>query len=161
MLLLISALDLHNDAHTSALITLLDHYAHDPMGGGSGLSTYAQSHLVTSLRKRTDYFGFVAWRDDEAQGLINCFEGFSTFAGRPLLNVHDIVVKEGSRGQGIGRALLAATESLARQRGCCKLTLEVLNRNAAAMALYAAYGFAPYTLDPRAGEAVFLQKTLD
>jgi GNAT superfamily N-acetyltransferase len=156
----IATLDLRNDAHVAALLALLDHYAHDPMGGGTGLSPHAKSHLVHGLRARTDYFAFLAWMGTEAVGLINCFEGFSTFAARPLLNVHDIVVKDGCRGKGIGRALLAAAELLARQRNCCKLTLEVLNRNVTAMALYTRFGFAPYALDPQAGEAIFLQKNL-
>ena len=58
----------------------------------------------------------------EAVGLIDCFAGFSTFAAKPLLNVHDIVVHASRRGQGIAQALLAwagqrAGEALARQQG--------------------------------------------
>jgi GNAT superfamily N-acetyltransferase len=155
-----SALDLHNLLHTAALIDLLDHYAHDPMGGATGLSGHARANLVDALRSRTDYFGHIAWLDNEAVGLINCFEGFSTFASQPLLNVHDIVVRQGHRGKGIGRALLACAEACAVERGCCKLTLEVLDRNVIAMSAYLAFGFEPYALDPAAGTAVFLQKTL-
>ena len=157
----ISPLDLHDLAHTAALIDLLDHYAHDPMGGGTGLSEHARMHLVDALRLRTDYFAHVAWLEGEAVGLINCFEGFSTFAAKSLLNVHDIVVRREQRGKGIGRALLVAAEAGAIQRGCCKLTLEVLDRNALAMSAYIAFGFVPYALDPAAGSAVFLQKLLD
>jgi GNAT superfamily N-acetyltransferase len=156
----ISPLDLHDSTHTTALIALLDHYAHDPMGGATGLGAHARSHLVDALRQRNDYFAYIAWLDDEAVGLINCFEGFSTFAAAPLLNVHDIVVRREHRGTGIGRALLASAETCARERGCCKLTLEVLDRNAVAMSAYVAFGFAPYSLDPAAGQAVFLQKWL-
>jgi GNAT superfamily N-acetyltransferase len=156
----ISPLDLHDVSHTAALIDLLDHYAHDPMGGGTGLSEQARTNLVDALRLRKDYFAHIAWLDGEAVGLINCFEGFSTFAARPLLNVHDIVVRQEQRGKGIGRALLAAAEARAIERGCCKLTLEVLDRNPVAMSAYTAFGFAPYTLDPTAGSAVFLQKHL-
>jgi GNAT superfamily N-acetyltransferase len=155
-----SPLDLHNEAHCAALIALLDHYAHDPMGGATGLPTHAKIHLVAALRSRPDYLGHIAWLGDEPVGLINCFEGFSTFAAKPLLNVHDVVVRRAHRGQGVGRALLAAAETSAIERGCCKLTLEVLDRNHVAMSAYAAFGFAPYALDPAAGSAVFLQKLL-
>jgi GNAT superfamily N-acetyltransferase len=161
MPLRISPLDLHNISHTAALTDLLDHYAHDPMGGGTGLSEHARTNLVDALRLRTDYFAHIAWLDDEPVGLINCFEGFSTFAAKPLLNVHDIVVRHEQRGKGIGRVLLAAAEAGAMQRGCCKLTLEVLDRNSVAMSAYIAFGFVPYALDPAAGSAVFLQKFLD
>ncbi len=156
----ITPVDLHDRHHVTALIALLDHYAHDPMGGGTGLSQYARYHLVDALRTRTDYVGFFAWQGDEAIGLINCFEGFSTFAAKPLLNIHDIVVARMHRGRGIGRCLLAAAERCALDRGCCKLTLEVLDRNTVALAAYTAFGFAPYALDPKAGQAIFLQKLI-
>ena len=45
--------------------------------------------------------------------------------------------------------------------GCCKLTLEVLDRNRVAMSAYISFGFVPYALDPAAGSAVFLQKLID
>ncbi|MDB5813920.1 MAG: family N-acetyltransferase [Rhodocyclales bacterium] len=150
-----SPVDLHDNAHT---MDLLDHYAHDPMGGAAGLSQHAKAHLVEALRMRSDYFGFFAWQDEQAIGLINCFEGFSTFTAKPLLNIHDIVVMREHRRRGVGRILLAAAENCAIARGCCKLTLEVLDRNAAALAAYFTFGFAPYALDPAAGQAIFLQK---
>lgn len=157
----ILAVSLDDPQHAAALLALLDHYAHDPMGGGAGLSDAARAYLVPALRKRNDYCGFIAWEDGEAVGLINCFEGFSTFAARPLLNVHDIVVHTARRGHGIGAQLLAAAEAHAQSRGCCKLTLEVLSNNAPALAAYRRFGFAPYVLDPSAGEALFLQKWLE
>ena len=160
MALHISQIDLHNDIHTTALIDLLDHYAHDPMGGAAGLSSYAKQHLVEALRLRPDFVGFLAWQDDTAVGLIHCFEGFSTFAAKPLLNVHDIVVRSEHRGQGISRSLFAAAQAWAVEHGCCKLTLEVLDRNTVAMSAYASFGFIPYTLDPAAGQAIFMQKAL-
>ena len=53
-----------------------------------------------------------------------------------------------------------ATSWRARQLGCCKLTLEVLSNNRRALAAYERAGFAPYVLDPAAGQALFLQKLL-
>jgi ribosomal protein S18 acetylase RimI-like enzyme len=88
-------------------------------------------------------------------------QGFSTFACRPLVNVHDLAVAGAYRGQRIGERLLAFVETLARKRGACKLTLEVLSGNASAMRLYARAGFAQYELDPAAGQAGFMQKWLN
>src|SRR5690606_22620256 len=106
------------------------------------------------------FVSFLAFTGDEAVGLINCFEGFSTFAARPLLNVHDIVVHRDHRRRRIGCALLPAAAAAARARGSCNLTPQVLSNNRAALAAYAHAGFAPYQLDPAAGQALFLQKWL-
>jgi len=158
--LTVEALDLSDLKQAEIWLGLLDHYASDPMGGGDGLSDYAKLHLVDTIRQVPGFHGALAWLDGEAVGLIDCFAGFSTFAARPLLNVHDIVVHQTVRGRGIGQALLAWAEARARQLGCCKLTLEVLSNNARAMASYRAFGFAPYVLDPQAGNALLMQKYL-
>jgi len=151
-------LDLSDPVQAETWLELLDHYAQDPMGGGDGLSEYARIHLVATMRQVPGFHGALAWLDGRAVGLIDCFAGFSTFAARPLLNVHDIVVRQGWRGQGIGQALLAWAEARARELGCCKLTLEVLSNNTRAMASYEQAGFVPYALDPAAGHALLLQK---
>lgn len=152
--------DLARPAYRAAFIDLLEHYARDPMGGGSGLSAEARAHLVERLAARVDFVSWLAFDGTRAVGLLNAFEGFSTFAARPLLNIHDIVVHRDWRGRGIGRALLAAAEESARARNCCKLTLEVLSGNTTARAVYAACGYAPYALDPRMGDALFLERKL-
>ena len=154
------ALDLADADSACAFLDLLDHYARDPMGGGAGLPGHVRETLVEQLRAVPHFHGALAYAGDEAVGLINCFVGFSTFAARPLLNIHDIVVRGERRGQGVGQALLAWAEGRARQLGCCKLTLEVLSNNRRALASYERAGFAPYVLDPAAGQALFLQKNL-
>ena len=88
-------------------------------------------------------------------------EGFSTFACRPLVNIHDVVVVAGQRGRRVGEKMLALVEQIAAGRGACKLTLEVLPGNASAVRLYERIGFAGYQLDPAMGSAQFLQKWLD
>jgi GNAT superfamily N-acetyltransferase len=153
-------LDLNDPAHAVAWLDLLDHYARDPMGGGDGLAAAVRARLVGDLQALPAFHGALVFAGDEAVGLINCFAGYSTFAARPLLNIHDIVVRSGWRGRGIGQALLAWAGQRARQLGCCKLTLEVLANNQPALAAYARAGFAPYVLDPAAGQALFLQKIL-
>jgi ribosomal protein S18 acetylase RimI-like enzyme len=57
--------------------------------------------------------------------------------------------------------MLAEVERMARDRGACKVTLEVLSGNTPAWRLYQRIGFAGYQLDPALGSAQFLQKWLD
>lgn len=146
--------------HGAALISLLNDYASGPAGGGQALQAYPRSHLLAELAARPAAFSVLAFDGEQAVGLVNCFEGFSTFACKPLVNVHDVAVLASHRGRGVGRQMLALVETLARARGACKLTLEVLSGNQPALALYERFGFAGYELDPAMGQARFLQKKL-
>jgi ribosomal protein S18 acetylase RimI-like enzyme len=56
--------------------------------------------------------------------------------------------------------LFAEIEAIAREKGCCKMTLEVLSGNKPALGLYRSLGFGDYVLDPEQGKAVFWQKSL-
>jgi ribosomal protein S18 acetylase RimI-like enzyme len=158
----ICRVDYANANHAAALVSLLDAYARDPMGGGEGLSEFARTHVVAELAKLPQAFSLLAF--DAAGtpvGLVNCMLGFSTFACKPLVNVHDLTVAVACRGRRIGERLLQQVEAVARDKGACKITLEVLSGNAAAMRLYDRCGFAQYQLDPAAGPAGFMQKLLD
>lgn len=152
--------DYADPAHAAALIDLLDHYARDPAGGGEPLSDFARGRLVDALAARPFIFSVLAFEGEVAVGLVNAIEGFSTFACAPLVNVHDVVVRDSYRGRGIAARLFAEVETIARERGACKLTLEVLSGNRAARTLYERLGFDDYRLDPAMGEAKFMQKWL-
>jgi ribosomal protein S18 acetylase RimI-like enzyme len=156
--------DYADSVHAAALVAVLDAYASDPMGGGEGLSDYAKRHVVAGLAVRPQAFSVLAFADTtdrQCVGLVNCIEGFSTFAARPLVNVHDVAVLAAFRGQGIAQRMLQFAEVVARQRGACKLTLEVLSGNKSARQLYQNLGFEDYALDPAAGQAQFMQKWLN
>ncbi len=146
--------------HRNALVALMNHYAADPAGGGVPLPRAVLAQLPEQLSRIASAFSFLALLDDQAVGLINCFEGFSTFACRPLINVHDLVVHGDYRGRGISQSLLQAVETEAIARGCCKITLEVLEGNHSARRAYRKFGFQGYELDPAMGQAIFLQKKL-
>ena len=149
--------------HIVALMGLLDGYARDPMGGAEPLSAFARDNLPAALKARPFVFSVLAFDDARSGlpvGLINCVEGFSTFACQPLVNVHDVVVAASHRGHRVAEWMLATVEALAKERGACKLTLEVLEGNASAQKLYRRVGFDNYQLDPGLGNAQFMQKWL-
>ena len=143
-----------------AFVGLLDMYARDPMGGGQGLSDSVKSRLPVDLPDWPGAVNLLAWQDDVAVGVLNAFMGYSTFKAQPLMNIHDIAVLPDHRGKGVGRALLSELQIIAKARDCCKLTLEVLSGNIAAVQTYQKFGFEDYALDPQQGVAQFMQKWL-
>jgi GNAT superfamily N-acetyltransferase len=58
--------------------------------------------------------------------------------------VAELVVRDGLRGHGIGRALLQAAERHAQASGATELRIDVLSANRPARQLYLAERFAPY-----------------
>jgi len=147
-----------NDARD--VLTLLDEYARDLMGGGKPLPDDVKSRLPGDLAERPGTVVLLAGLGATAAGLAIAFEGYSTFRARPLLNLHDFVVGPAFRRRGVALALLDALQAEARGRGCCKITLEVLENNGRARDIYARFGFVGYQLDPAAGKAIFLEKNL-
>jgi ribosomal protein S18 acetylase RimI-like enzyme len=135
-------------------------YALDVMGNGGPLSLDVLEELVPALRAHPTTIVFLAHVENAAVGIATCFLGFSTFAARPLINVHDLAVLPEYRGQGLRRALLRAVECVARERGCVKLTLEVQENNQRARRVYEAAGFAQ-TAYGKSGGSLFYSKGLN
>ena len=158
--LLIRRADYSDASDAAAIIRLMQAYAQDPMGGGEPLSGDAINNLVPNLSQITGAFTLLASDGEEAIGLVTCLQGFSTFRCKPLLNIHDVIVMPSYRGKGIVGSMLEQIECIALERGCCKLTLEVLEGNTAARRAYGKAGFTDYMLLPETGRAVFQHKLI-
>ena len=152
--------DYANNSHANDLVFLLDLYASDPAGGGRGLSQYVRDNLVGELAKLPFAFSIICYVEGLPAGLINCFSLFSTFKCKPLVNIHDLFVLSQFRNQGISQLMLQEVEKIAKNQGACKITLEVLEKNQPARNAYSKFGFVGYELDPKYGNAIFLEKTL-
>ena len=63
--------------------------------------------------------------------------------------IAELFVEDSARGQGHGRALIAACEDWTRARGLNVLIINVLAGNDKAIAVYDRDGFAPYNLNLR------------
>jgi len=150
--------DLGNADDAAGFLAVLDSYARGEMGGGVALSAEVKARLVPALRQHPGALVLLALHEGRVVGAASCFLGFSTFAARPLLNVHDLAVLPELQGQGIGKQLLAAVEEQARARDCVKVTLEVLEANARARRLYQSVGFRDFELAGNALRTLFLSK---
>jgi ribosomal protein S18 acetylase RimI-like enzyme len=151
--------DLDDPRHRRDVVEMINAYARDPMGRGADLPDDVRARLAAGLRAHPTALVFLAYDSLRPVGVAVCFEGFSTFAARPLVNVHDLAVIPEYRGRGVGRRLLEAVEAAARERGCCKITLEVLSSNHLAQRVYERAGFE--NLDPGGCARMwFLEKAL-
>lgn len=160
MELRIVKVDYKDEGQGADLLKMLNVYALDEQGGGQPLSEYTQKNLVAVLANTSTAITFLAYNGDEPIGIANCFEGFSTFAAKPLLNIHDFAVAADYRGIGVGLKLMTAVEEYAVSKGFCKLTLEVLKQNTVAQGLYRKFGFGGYNLGDNANDALFWDKKL-
>jgi ribosomal protein S18 acetylase RimI-like enzyme len=142
------------------MLLLLENYALDPMGGATSLNQTVKDNLVFELTKLPHAFSVICYVEGKPAGLVNCFETFSTFKCKPLINIHDLVVSSDYRGLGISQKMLQYVEDIAKEKGCCKVTLEVLEGNQVAKNAYLKFGFAGYELDPKMGKALFWEKAL-
>mgnify|MGYP006137593845 FL=1 len=152
--------DYQNPQQAADISLLLNSYAQDPMGGGQALPGFVQKNLALELAKVPNAFSVLCYVDGKPAGLTNCLQGFSTFKCKPLINIHDVVVVSGFRGNQISQHMLKKVEQVAVDRGCCKITLEVIEGNTVAKNAYLKFGFAGYALDPEMGNAMFWEKGL-
>jgi GNAT superfamily N-acetyltransferase len=127
------------------------------MGHGAPLPVQIRDQLIDGLRQFPGAHAFLAKVDDQFVGVCTCFEGFSTFRGARLINIHDLCVLPLNRGRGVGKAMLSFIEAWARSQGFCRLTLEVRSDNAAKR-LYERSGFSSNT--PAPSQMLYLCKSL-
>jgi len=85
---------------------------------------------------------------DEADGAILGYAGLSCPRGAHAADVQTIAVADGSRGRGIGRALLTRLVAEAHSRGAREVLLEVRADNPVAQSLYSSLGFEPIAVRP-------------
>lgn len=124
------------------------------------LSDAVKATLIPNLWQHPTTRIYFAAQAGQPIGIAVCFIGFSTFANRPLLNLHDFYVRPVWEGQGIGKAFLNYLEQQAKLFGCCKVTLEVYAHNTGAKALYERQGYVGSRPDDPEHLVYFLAKTL-
>jgi len=150
--------DYTNHEQRSVIPYLLNAYAKDLLGFRSEIKKHVLDALVPGLERTQNAVVLLAKTKGKYVGMAICFLSFSTFHAKPLINIHDFMVLEAYRGKGIGRALMEKIESIARDMGCCKMTLEVQENNASARKLYRSVGFKDSFLNQEAGSQYFMTK---
>lgn len=150
--------DYANPKQRSAIPYLLNAYAKGLLGFRKNINGHVLEALVPGLERTQNDLVLLARLGGEYVGMAICFLGFSTFHAKTLINIHDFMVLEKFRGQGIGRALLEEIESIAQDMDCCKITLEVQENNTPARRFYRSFGFKDSFLNIDAGSQLFMTK---
>lgn len=91
------------------------------------------------------YGALVAERGREIVGMSLFYWRYSTWKGK-VLYLEDLIVTEKERNSGIGTALFQATIQHAREAGCKRMTLQVLDWNEGAITFYKRLGAS---IDPQ------------
>jgi GNAT superfamily N-acetyltransferase len=85
-------------------------------------------------------FAHVAETGGEVAGFALWFVSYSTWLGRHGIYLEDLYVRPERRGQGLGKALLAALARVCVERGYGRLEWSVLDWNTPAVEFYRANG---------------------
>jgi GNAT superfamily N-acetyltransferase len=152
--------DLNNGVHQNAIVYLLNEYAKDLPGYRRSLPQKVLHELIAEMVKIPTALTVLATVENHYVGMAICFLGFSTFYARPVINIHDFTVLAEYRRQGIGKKLIERIVQKAKELNCCKITLEVQEKNVNALHLYESCGFEKSILDKSEGHALFLSKYL-
>jgi GNAT superfamily N-acetyltransferase len=122
-------------------------------------ATEASLH-ETFFREDAQVFAHVAEANAVIVGIAVWFLNYSTWTGRLGIYLEDLVVDEGARGAGAGKALFRALSQEAVERGCPRIDWAVLDWNESAMNFYRAIGgrpqsgWQPWRLDEAAIKAL-------
>jgi GNAT superfamily N-acetyltransferase len=85
----------------------------------------------------------IAEDDGKPAGFALFFHNFSTFLAQPGIYLEDLFVLPGTRGKGVGRALLERLAQIAVERDCGRLEWAVLDWNRDAIRFYESLGASP------------------
>ena len=133
--------NLADKRHCDAVIDLLNHYMLDEMGIGEAMPQGLDTTILEGLKKHQAYLGFLVEVDNRFAALANCNLNFSTWKAKPLINIHDLIVSPDFRKMGVGLFLLKGIENYAKEKGYCRINLEVRQDNYKAQNLYKKAGF--------------------
>ncbi len=84
----------------------------------------------------------------EVVGMLNMLFTVSTALGAPVALLEDMIVSSACRREQVGTRLLTDAISLARDRGCRRITLLTDSANKAAQNFYSRHGFVTSSMLP-------------
>jgi GNAT superfamily N-acetyltransferase len=133
--------DLSVENDTEHIVTLLSMFSEESSFPRK-MPESTKLTLISNLRKFPTTQVYFAECDNVPVGIAVCYLLYSTFQDAPILNLHDLYIRKSYQGEGIGKKLLEYIELKGKALGCCRVTLEVYQRNFPAVALYESLSYS-------------------
>jgi GNAT superfamily N-acetyltransferase len=131
--------NIESDAHL--LTTMISLCAEEKDNLGHPLSDKVKAKLIRLFKETPHALAFAGYEKGQAISVLMGFKMFSSWTGKTMFNVHDLVVLDAFRGQGYGSKTMQALEAWAKTEGIEQLTLEVTDDNLLATAFHHKNGF--------------------
>lgn len=96
----------------------------------------ARKFMGENIRKERSVVYLALDRDGEALGFVQLYPGWCSVAAAPFWTLYDLYVDPSARQRGVGRALMAEAEKMARRTRAVRIDLETAVDNYNAQALY-------------------------
>jgi ribosomal protein S18 acetylase RimI-like enzyme len=134
-------LDVYAETDAHLLTTMISLCAEEKDNLGYPLSEEVKTKLIQLFKENPHALAFAGYENGQAISVLMGFKMFSSWTGKTMFNVHDLVVLDAFRGQGYGSKTIQALEVWAKSEGIEQLTLEVTDDNLLATAFHHKNGF--------------------
>ncbi len=111
------------------------------LGAGSKVKRTPEDLRQFGFSESPCFEALIAWRGNDAVGLVLFFREFSSWKGAPGVYVQDLYVSPDLRGAGLGSKLMKALFEYTRSWDVSYCKLTVHEGNEAAIAFYERLGF--------------------
>ena len=103
----------------------------------------AGAHRYLGERLRNEQSVVLLCDDAAGQllGFCQLYPSFCSVEAAPIYTLYDLFVSPGARRGGVGRALLLAAQTLAREHGMARMDLTTARTNRAAQSVYESLGW--------------------
>lgn len=120
------------------------------------IAEYEEKLLTYLLQPCFGTMVLLAEDDGNVIGIFVTQRVMSSWALLPVVNGHDLFVRESHRKQGVATMLMDAFEAFAWEIGAARVSLETSGGNEVARAMYLKRGYLGSCMELRAGEVVDL-----
>lgn len=104
-------------------------------------ASLARKFIGDNVSKERSVIFLALDKDDTALGFVQLYPSWCSVAAAPFWTLYDLYVEHAARKRGVGKALMAQAEKMARKTKASRIDLETAIDNYSAQALYEQLGY--------------------